>query len=52
VCEAIASDNDGNQARDLGHGAGEERLQRGESGVEGAALGVSRQWNDQKKSEN
>jgi len=37
--EAIAADDDGDQARNLRHGAGEECLQRVKAGVEGTSLG-------------
>jgi hypothetical protein len=34
VRKLVASDNDGDQASDLGNGSGEEGLERGEAGIE------------------
>ncbi len=52
VREAIAADHDGDQARDLGHSAGEECLKGSEASVEGTTLGMSCKRHDKKKSKN
>jgi hypothetical protein len=43
VGKLVAADHDGNQARDLGNGSGEEGLEIGESCVEGSAALCERQ---------
>ena len=53
VCESVAPDNDGDQARDSSNRSGEERFEGGESAVEGRAARLSKRGNgkEQGKSE-